>query len=87
MPRQRNLTNIYRWWCQSQCDVHFHPGIMELSLDMSVALRSCPKQSWVNPAKQIMSILNLALQRCSLERAKMSDVFEQKMELVSSVMY
>ena len=35
---------------------------LHLDLDMMVAMRTCPTQSWVNPAERVMSILNLALQ-------------------------
>ena len=40
----------------------------ELTLDMVILARCAPGHSWTNPAERIMSILNLALQNCSLER-------------------
>lgn len=41
---------------------------VDLNLDMLVAGRCAPGQSFTNPAERIMSILNLGLQNCSLER-------------------
>lgn len=35
---------------------------VHLDVDMLVAIRTCPTQSWVNPAERVMSILNFALQ-------------------------
>ena len=46
---------------------------------MLIALRCCPAQSWVNPAKRTMSILNIALQNYFLERRKAPDALERKM--------
>ena len=43
---------------------------------MLVAVRTCPTQSWVNPAERCMSILNLALQNVALERELMDVGFE-----------
>ena len=40
---------------------------IRLDLDMLIAVRTCPYQSWVNPAERVMSVLNLALQNVSLE--------------------
>lgn len=40
----------------------------ELNLDMMILGRCAPGNSWVNPAERIMSILNLGLQNCALER-------------------
>lgn len=40
----------------------------ELDLDMLVHARCAPGQSWTNPAERIMSVLNLGLQNCALER-------------------
>lgn len=39
---------------------------IQLNLDMLIALRYCPTKSWVNPVGCIMSVLNLALQNCSV---------------------
>ena len=41
---------------------------LQLNLDMLIALQCCPSQSLVNPAERVMSLLNLALQNCALER-------------------
>ena len=49
---------------------------LELDLDMLVAVRTCPTQSWVNPAERCMSILNLAIQNVALERELMDVGFE-----------
>ncbi|XP_053389758.1 uncharacterized protein LOC128552728 [Mercenaria mercenaria] len=40
----------------------------EMNLDMLILGRCAPGHSWVNPAERIMSILNLGLQNCALER-------------------
>lgn len=53
---------------------------MELNMDMVIALRTAPQNSWCNPAERCMSILNLALQHCSLKREKMEEAFENKMK-------
>ncbi|XP_045159314.2 uncharacterized protein LOC123524857 [Mercenaria mercenaria] len=52
--------------------------LMQLDLDMLIAIRTAPNQSWVNPAERCMSILNLALQHVALSREKMSDEMEKK---------
>ena len=39
-----------------------------LNLDMLVAARCAPGQSWINTAERVMSLLNIALQNCALER-------------------
>jgi hypothetical protein len=44
-----------------------------LHLDMLVAIRTCPYQSWRNMAERVMSVLNLALQNVSLSRNQMED--------------
>ena len=48
-----------------------------LNLDMLIAVRTCPYQSWTNPAERVMSILNLALQNVSLERKEMDEECEK----------
>ena len=50
----------------------------ELDLDMLVQARCAPGHSYTNPAERIMSILNLALQNCSLERVAQEDEVEKK---------
>lgn len=47
-----------------------------LNLDMLVALRTAPSNSWANPVERIMSIINIGLQGVGLMRRKMSDDFE-----------
>ena len=37
-------------------------------------------QSWVNPAERVMSVLNIAIQNCALEREVKNDEFEKKNE-------
>jgi hypothetical protein len=56
----------------------------ELNLDMLIAARCAPGQSWCNPAERIMAILNLGLQNCALERTKCSDDVEKKLKRCSS---
>jgi hypothetical protein len=53
---------------------------IQLDLDMLIALRTAPYNSWVNLAERVMPILNLALQHCALERDKMPDKEEKKMK-------
>ena len=48
-----------------------------LDLDMLVAMRTCPTQSWTNIAERVMSILNIALQHCATEREAMDAQFER----------
>lgn len=57
---QRN--NLESVKCSSICIFR------ELDLDMFVHARCAPGQSWTNPAERIMSVLNLGLQNCALER-------------------
>lgn len=38
--------------------------LLQFDLEMLIALWCCLSQSWVNPAEQVMSLLNLALQNC-----------------------
>ena len=49
---------------------------LQTNVDMLIAIRTCPTQSWVNPAERIMSLLNLALQNVALARTPMTDDFE-----------
>ena len=58
---------------------------LQLDLNMLVALRCCPTQNWVNPAERVISLLNLALQNCALERTKMADTFEAKMKNIKNI--
>ena len=54
--------------------------LFRLNLDMLIAVRTCPYQSWTNPAERVMSILNLALQNISLERKEMDEQSEKLMK-------
>ena len=42
---------------------------LELNLEMMIIARCAPGHSWTNPAERVMSILNIGLQNCALERA------------------
>lgn len=48
-----------------------------LDLDMLVALRTAPSNSWANPVEKIMSIVNTGLQGVGLMRQEMSEDFEK----------
>jgi len=50
---------------------------MELDLDTMVVMRTNPTQSWKNPMKRVMSVLNLGLQGVALAREEMSDEMEK----------
>lgn len=52
---------------------------VRMNFDMLIAIRTCPNQSWTNPAERVMSILNLALQNVSLERQEMDEAFERRL--------
>ena len=49
----------------------------DLDLDLLIALRTAPSNSWANPVEHIMSIINIGLQGLGLMRTKMSDDFER----------
>ena len=46
------------------------------NFDFLASVRTAPYHSWMNPAKRVMSILNLALQGVSLQRDSMDDILE-----------
>ena len=48
-----------------------------LDLDMLVACRTCPGNSWANVAERVMSLLNIAYQNVALSRNHIPAVFEQ----------
>ncbi len=50
---------------------------IQLDLDMLVAVRTCPYQSWQNIAERVMSTLNLGLQNVALCRKAMPEEFEK----------
>lgn len=52
-----------------------------LDLDMLVAARTAPQNSYRNPVERIMSLINLGLQSVGLMRQKMSEENEQRIEL------
>lgn len=57
----------------------------ELDLDMLVLCRCAPGQSWINPAERVMSILNIGLQNCSLERSACDEQSEKDFKKASSM--
>lgn len=52
----------------------------ELDLDMMILARCAPGHSWMNPAERIMSVLNIALQNCALERGKGDEETEKMLK-------
>ena len=58
---------------------------MVLDLDMYIAGRTAPSQSYANPAERIMSSLNLALQNVSLQRPAMEVGYEKAMKSLSTI--
>ena len=57
----------------------------ELNLDKLHLVRCAPGQSYLNPAERVMSILNLGLQNCALQRDKMDDEAESKVKRLNSM--
>lgn len=51
---------------------------LNLNVDMLIAIRTHPHQSWSNMAGRVMSTLNLALQNVSLARVEMDPELEAK---------
>lgn len=51
-----------------------------LNLDLLIACRCAPGQSWINLAERCMSLLNLGLQNCALERGSCSQEVEKKVK-------
>ncbi|XP_053407150.1 uncharacterized protein LOC123547869 isoform X1 [Mercenaria mercenaria] len=49
----------------------------EFDLDMLIAVRCAPGQSYVNPAERVMSVLNFGLQNVATERQQMDEEFEK----------
>jgi hypothetical protein len=56
-----------------------------LGIDMLVAGRTAPGNSWANPAERIMSLLNLALQNVALTRDECSSAKEQTLKSANSM--
>ena len=50
----------------------------DLNLDMLIALRTAPSNSWANPVERIMSIVNIGLQGIGVMGQKISDEFEKE---------
>lgn len=55
----------------------------ELNLD--ILARCAPRHSWRNPAERIMSLLNLGLQNCALERERSDDATEKLLKRCGSM--
>ena len=58
---------------------------VKLNLDMLVAARTAPHQSYTNPAERIMADLNLALQNTAIAREEMPPAFEMKMKSLTTI--
>ncbi|XP_028416153.1 uncharacterized protein LOC114539744 [Dendronephthya gigantea] len=56
-----------------------------LDLDMLIALRTAPSNSWANPVERVMSIINIGLQGVGVMREKMSPEFERAAAKANSV--
>ena len=59
--------------------------LLNLNLDLLIAARTAPHQSWRNPVEHIMSILNLGFQSVGLMRSQMSDEAERALKNCNSV--
>jgi len=57
----------------------------ELNLDMLVLGRCAPGHSWRNPTDRVMSILNLGLQNCSLERVLLDEAKKKLLKKCNSM--
>lgn len=58
---------------------------IEMDLDILVAARTAPHQSYRNPVERCMSTLNLGLQFVALERKEMDPDFEKRVKNLSSL--
>lgn len=56
-----------------------------LDLDLLVAARTAPCQSYNNPAERCMSLLNMALQHTSFQRGKMTEGLELRVKSLGSM--
>ena len=52
-------------------------SLLELDLDVLIALRAAPSNSWANPVERVMSFVHLGLQGVGVMRSKMDDDFEK----------
>ena len=57
----------------------------EFNLDMLIAVRCAPGQSYINPAERIMSVLNYGLQNCATERARLDEESEKILKRCNSM--
>ena len=53
---------------------------IRFNLNLLIAVRTAPGNSWTNLAERVMPVLNLALQNVALERSKMSPQMESLMK-------
>ena len=58
---------------------------ISLDLDMLIAKRNAPMQSYCNPAERVMATLNLALQNIALEGKETSPEMEWKINCCSTL--
>lgn len=58
---------------------------LNLNLDLLIAARTAPHQSWRNPVEHIMSILNLGFQSIGLMRSQMRDEAEHALKNCNSI--
>ncbi|XP_060571418.1 uncharacterized protein LOC132729628 [Ruditapes philippinarum] len=56
-----------------------------LDLDMLIAVRTAPSQSYNNPAERCMSLLNIALQNVALHRESMTENLELRVRSLTSL--
>ena len=54
-------------------------------IDMAIAVRTAPHQSWKNPCERVNCILNLGLQAVGLMRARMSESLEKAISSSNSM--
>ncbi len=58
---------------------------LKVDLDILVAGRTAPSNSWANPMEKIMSIVYLGLQSIGIMRAEMGEDFEKTVANCSSL--
>ena len=58
---------------------------LRLDIDVLVAARTAPGQSWANPVERIMSLLNLALQNVAISCESSTDAVETKLRSCNSM--
>jgi hypothetical protein len=57
----------------------------KLDIDMLIAARTAPGNSWANPAERITSVLNLAVQNVALTRSESTSYIEQVLKSANSM--